>query len=424
MDDNKDLKTPENPGLEDSVTEDTKEVSEDEKAAAEETAADKDYSLDDFDEDKAAEKTEEELDSESELNGADNDSEFDGADDDSEYPVTEDEPENKKPLIQKTIIISLVIVIIAAIAALVITLFFSKDVTGTWRVYVSEDESAATSDEASATETDFYFTFNSDKTLIVTNGTLSGKGTYEIGQNEEGQSVVKIDTIMPSTQGAQIVNSEYTYTLDGNIFTGKTLNMERAIQSYTGATYTEKLELKTATYKAPELEREGDFEKNEDILGEWKYNTDTYSNIYRFNEDGTFSFIQKVQKSNTYMGMQLEGSEDTEPKIYEFDINGIYNVKDDTFTLSYYFYSQSDMEQKFKLDGDILYINGIPFTRDGSATIDEAQLYQSQQQQAQQEAQQQQQAAQQGTQQAAQQGTQQATQQGTQQATQQAAAAQ
>ena len=397
MDDNKDLKTPVDPDVSDPVTEDTKPLTEEAEAAAEDTAEDsnseKDYSLDDFDDDNDADDDDEE-DTES----------IDEEDEEFEDSESEDASKPKKPLIQKTIIISLVIVIISVVAALVITLFFSNDVTGTWRVYIPENGYAATSDEVSVTETDFYFTFSRDKNLTVANGTLTGKGTYEIEKNEEGQNVVKIDAIMPTSRGAEIINSEYTFTLDGTIFTGKTLNLERNITSYNGATYTEKLELKSETYKAPELERKEEFEKNEDILGEWKYNTNEYSNIYQFNDDGTFSFIQKIQKSNTYMGMQMEDPGNTEPKIYEFDLNGIYNVKDTKITMDYFFFEQSSMDVEYKLDGDTLYINGIPFTRDGSATIDEAQLYMSQQQQAQKQAQQQ--AQQQATQQTTQPATQ------------------
>ena len=371
MDDNKDLKTPVDPEVSDPDTEDTKPLAEEAEDTAEDSDSEKDYSLDDFDDDSDAEEDDESDDEE--------DDELDELEEleDSEY---EDEPAKKKPLIQKTIIISLVIVIIAVLAALVIKLFFDNDVTGTWKytIEMPANTMSASSDEAATTEYDWYFTFKRDKTVTLTIGSISSVGTYEIGTNDEGKQTVTLDLYF--TPSSRIMNLEFDYKVNGNIFTGKSLTLSRSVTSYTGQTDTEELDLKSATIEAPEIKRTGEFEKDEDLIGEWKYNEDEYSFTYQFNDDGTIRNTQKLQTNgNTYMGLQLGEDENSEPKIYEIDIDGLYSSNENTITIDSFFFEQNSRQILFKRDGDILYINDpalgqgyLPFTKDGSATVDQA----------------------------------------------------
>ena len=393
MDENKDLKTPVDPENSDPVTENTQPLAEEAQAAAEDAAAEKDYSLDTFDDDNDKADVPEDADG----------TVTEPVDDEALQPVEEAAaPKRKKPIIQTTIIISLIIVIIAVLATLVVKVFFDKEITGTWH-YVREVQVAnqgATSDEAESTiGIDYYFAFSNDGTVKSTIGTITSKGTYSVSQNEDGQSVVTIDVYdVPTTY---FLNGEYTYELKGNIFTGKTLVLSKDAADTTGQTQTRTYEMKSEAYKAPELESEGEFEKNDDLIGKWTYSTGEYKLAYEFNEDGTAKYLEQATSINPYTYT---------PVNIDITMNGIYNVKDDTATITYFYIKQADKVVQFKREGDILYINDpslplgfLPFTKEGAApaSADEisAQAQQGQQQ-AQQPAQQQQ-ATEQTTQQAA-----------------------
>lgn len=399
MDENKDLKTPVDPEISDPVTENTQPLAEEAEVTAEDAAAEKDYSLDTFDDDNDTADVPEEADG----------TVTEPVDDEALEPVEEDAaPKRKKPIIQTTIIISLIIVIIAVLATLVVKVFFDKEITGTWH-YVREVEVAsqgATSDEAKSTiGIDYYFAFANDGTVKSTIGTITSKGTYSVSQNEDGQPVVTIDIFdVPTTY---FLNGEYTYELKGNIFTGKTLVLSKEAADNTGQTQTRTYEMKSEAYKAPELESEGEFEKNDDLIGKWTYSTGEYKFAYEFNEDGTAKYLEQATSINPYTYT---------PVNIDITMNGIYSVKDDTATITYYYIKQADKVVQFKREGDILYVNDpslplgfLPFTKEGAAPASADEVHAQ---------------AQQGQQQEQQPAQQQQAQQATEQATQQAANAQ
>lgn len=405
MDENKDLKTPVDPENSDPVTENTQPLAEEAQAAAEDAAAEKDYSLDNFDDDNDTADAPEEADGTEETDGT----EKEPADDETLQPAEEEAaPKRKKPIIQTTIIISLIIVIIAVLATIVVKVFFDKEITGTWH-YVREVQVAnqgATSDEAESTiGIDYYFAFANDGTVKSTIGTITSAGTYSVSQNEDGQPIVTIDVYdVPTTY---FLNGEYTYELKGNIFTGKTLVISKEATDYTGAAKTLTYEMQSESYQPPTLEREDEFEKNDDLIGKWTYSTGEYKLAYEFNDDGTAKYLEQATSINPYTYT---------PVNIDITMNGIYSVKDDTATITYYYLKQSDKVVQFKREGDILYVNDpslplgfLPFTKDGAAPASADEIPAQ---------------AQQGQQQAQQPAQQQQAQQATEQATQQAANAQ
>lgn len=399
MDENKDLKTPVDPEISDPVTENTQPLAEEAQATAEDAAAEKDYSLDTFDDDNDTADVPEEADG----------TVTEPVDDEALEPIEEDAaPKRKKPIIQTTIIISLIIVIITVLATLVVKVFFDKEITGTWH-YVREVQVAnqgATSDEADSTiGIDYYFAFANDGTVKSTIGTITSTGTYAVSQNDDGQSVVTIDVYdVPTTY---FLNGEYTYELKGNIFTGKTLVISKDATDYSGKAQTLTYEMQSEAYQPPTLEREGEFEKNDDLIGKWTYSTGEYKFAYEFNEDGTAKYLEQATSINPYTYT---------PVNIDITMNGIYNVKDDTATITYYYIKQADKVVQFKREGDILYVNDpslplgfLPFTKEGAAPASADEISAQ---------------AQQGQQQEQQPAQQQQAQQDTEQATQQAANAQ
>lgn len=269
----------------------------------------------------------------------------------------------KKPMLQKTIVISLIIVCLAAVAALVFGLFFNNDVTGTWHLVrqVEVGSEAATSDEADNTlNIDYYFTFNNDGSVTSTIGTVASTGTYTMSKNEDGKSVINIDIYDTLTQ--YFLNGDYTVEYSGNIFTGK--KMKFTMSDNEERSY----EFESASYKAPELKREGEFEKKDEIVGKWIYNTGEFNLIYEFNADGTAKYTEQAMTINPYTYSPIN---------VDIEMNGIYDINDDTLTISYFFLEQSSKDITVKADGDVLYINNYPFTREGAATPDQVQQAQT-----------------------------------------------
>lgn len=276
-----------------------------------------------------------------------------------EVPMDEPAPTKKKPILQTTIIISIIIVCVAVITALAIKLFFNNDISGTWHLVreVQVMDDGATSDEAThSLNVDYYFDFKSDGTVTSTIGTVTGTGTYTTSKDEDGNSVVTMNIYDTLTQ--YFLDGDYTMELSGNAFTGR--NMKFTSVNNTELTY----EFESASYTAPEITREGEFTPNDDIIGTWTYSTGEFKLVYEFDKDGKAKYIEQAMSINPYTYSYIN---------IDISMEGIYTVKDDTVTISYFFLEQASRDMKFRLDGDVLYINDYPFTKDGAATVDQAQ---------------------------------------------------
>ena len=177
-----------------------------------------------------------------------------------------------------------------------------------------------------------------------------------MSKDENGKSVININIYDTLTQ--YFLNGDYTVEYSGNIFTGKKMKFtmaENAERSY---------EFESASYKAPELKREGDFEKKDELVGKWVYSSGEFKLIYEFKEDGTAVYTEQAMTINQYTYTPIS---------VDIEMNGIYSINDDTVTISYFLLEQSDKDITVKADGDVLYINNYPFIREGAATPDQVQ---------------------------------------------------
>ena len=165
------------------------------------------------------------------------------------------EAPKKKSLIMKPVLIAAGIVIVVALAALVIRLFFNTGLDGTWH-YVRQVPmlaSDATSDEAvENVDVDYYFTFSGSE-VKATIGTVTSKGTYEVHKNDDGKSVMTMELTDLITSYNFLPYGEYEVNVSGNAFTGRKLTLTTA--SDESAT----IEMTSASYSAPEIKRENDF---------------------------------------------------------------------------------------------------------------------------------------------------------------------
>lgn len=267
--------------------------------------------------------------------------------------------EEKKSIIMKPILIAAGIVIVVALAALVIRLFFNTGLDGTWH-YVRQVPmlaSDATSDEAvENVDVDYYFTFSGSE-VKATIGTVTSKGTYEVHKNDDGKSVMTMELTDLITSYNFLPYGEYEVNVSGNAFTGRKLTLTTA--SDESAT----IEMTSASYSAPEIKRENDFTPVESIQGKWIFNQEGYDLSYEFSKDGTATYHEKVSQMNMYTGANMT---------IDYTIKGIYDVNDTSITMHFYYTKDSSMDITYQSDGDTLYINGFPFVKEGTATSAEA----------------------------------------------------
>ena len=245
------------------------------------------------------------------------------------------EAPKKKSLIMKPVLIAAGIVIVVALAALVIRLFFNTGLDGTWH-YVRQVPmlaSDATSDEAvENVDVDYYFTFSGSE-VKATIGTVTSKGTYEVHKNDDGKSVMTMELTDLITSYNFLPYGEYEVNVSGNAFTGRKLTLTTA--SDESAT----IEMTSASYSAPEIKRENDFTPVE------------------------ATYHEKVSQMNMYTGANMT---------IDYTIEGIYDVNDTSITMHFYYTKDSSMDITYQSDGDTLYINGFPFVKEGTATSAEA----------------------------------------------------
>ena len=251
------------------------------------------------------------------------------------------EAPKKKSLIMKPVLIAAGIVIVVALAALVIRLFFNTGLDGTWH-YVRQVPmlaSDATSDEAvENVDVDYYFTFSGSE-VKATIGTVTSKGTYEVHKNDDGKSVMTMELTDLITSYNFLPYGEYEVSVSGNAF------------------------MTSASYSAPEIKRENDFTPVESIQGKWIFNQEGYDLSYEFSKDGTATYHEKVSQMNMYTGANMT---------IDYTIEGIYDVNDTSITMHFYYTKDSSMDITYQSDGDTLYINGFPFVKEGTATSAEA----------------------------------------------------
>ncbi len=244
-------------------------------------------------------------------------------------------PVKKKSFIQAPVIVSAIILVLVALGFLVFRCFFNTSIVGVW---TTSEASTATADEASEESVKTYLAFENDGTVYLAIGTMKMQGTYSVLTNEEGTSVV--DCSIPNA-----LEGEYEFTVSGNEFSGRKLTL-------TNSTYGQSWEYESANRVIPEVKVEEGFKPSEKLTGNWIYDDGYYMFSYDFKEDGTVT----VNQSDILF------------------VDGVYNYTDDVITIKYYTDSERTMEVQYQFNDDVLYMDGIPYTLEGSeSTSDQAQ---------------------------------------------------
>ncbi len=251
----------------------------------------------------------------------------------------------KSFVLQRTIIISVVIVVIALLAVLIVRLFVpGNSITNTnilggkastsWH-YIPMN--AATEDEAQEDYMDVFFIFDPDGRVRVKCDHLESIGTYSI-QHVEPDDKENAGKPYLMLENTGVLDGSFFYETTGNAFTERTMTLTSMMNASAPAL---KFDQKK-TYKAPEIEREGEFTGDDALNGSWKISNEAGSTVYDFSSDGTYTMEARTAGNNGVPGSINK-------------ISGIYNCKDGVLTTSTIYMSRIDNSLKYKVDGDELH---------------------------------------------------------------------
>ncbi len=257
-----------------------------------------------------------------------------------------EESPKKSPVIQHTILISLAIVAAAILATVVCRLFFFNSALDTdffgnskATVWHYSEENASTADEA--TDYDYNLTFDNGR-LTVNVGTMEIVGKYTIKPiTEEDAAVIKDGDSKTGTSMMVIENTirfdgKYTYNVSGNVFSGKTMTLTNVNNE------NSVFEFDSKPADMPEVERKGEFKKDEKLVGKWEYRDELGTVEYEFTDDGNFSRTDKLVDSIQ-------------------SIKGIYTCKDSVFTYTINFGGPTDIPRNYELkDGNLIVYEAVP----------------------------------------------------------------
>lgn len=264
-------------------------------------------------------------------------------------------PPKKSPVLQRTIIISLAIVAAAVLVTVVCRLFFFNNALNTdffgnskATVWHYSEANESTADEA--TDFDYNLTFDNGR-LTVDVGTMQIVGSYSIKHiTEEDASTIKdgdskIGTSMMVIENTIRFDGKYTYSVSGNPFSGKTMTLTNVNNE------NSVFELDSNASDMPEVERSGEFQKDEKLTGKWEYKDELGTITYEFTDDGKFTRTDKLVDT-----IQT--------------LNGIYTCKDGVFTSIINFGGPSEIPRKYEFKDDSLIIyEAVPDYSTGTIQI-------------------------------------------------------
>ena len=329
MDENKEILTPENEAEEVSAEVNTE--------SAEETAA-------------APENTKE-APEETEAAPEETEAALEDAEDASETNegIEEFAPKSNKTL-QRTIAISAGIVICAVLVAIVCRLFLfhgvvdtdlfgnSKETCWHYTAQLKTQQTAATSDEPMTAE--YYFMFEPDGTLKIEIGTFDFYGNYAIrhltDEDVANMALEKenIGKTVLDIENSNSIDGVYYYDVSGNVFTGKTMT----ITSVSNEEFS--IDFDNKAYEPAKVEREGEFKKDEAIVGSWTNKNEIASQTLKFSEDGSYSI-----DTNSTDSHQTE--------------RGLYSCEDGKLKLTSFYTTTQSNEFKYSFEKEKLIITQV-----------------------------------------------------------------
>ena len=241
---------------------------------------------------------------------------------------TKEQSSDKKPKKRKRvrapIIIAACIMLCTVIGFAVWKCFFDTSILGSWTL--TQD---GTGGKLQSVGDPTGLTFNKNNELLYTYGGITLIGKYYITENESKDDT-KVHIVL--TNNGQMINNVYfDYSLDGNVFTGRSLRLSN---DYNGTEYRQ-IYKNTALSQKVNMYKDNKTDKA--LVGSWLYKSEDegYPYTLTFNSDGTMeqnSSEISLRGSYTADGGKLKYKVvAAENKEQEYELT--YKIKDNKLTL-------------------------------------------------------------------------------------------
>lgn len=161
-------------------------------------------------------------------------------------------------------------IVLSSICLLVISaLFFNSSMKGTWRIHFKLDDKDYT----------HYLTILDHDKFTYSFGGVTYDGKYTADTTQ------KTLYLFSSSYGHDNLNSNFKYSVSGNIFTGREISL-------TNSENTE-LPFKKSDDYIPVIKYYSDFKPDESLLGSWLYEDEKqgYNYTFTFYNDGRYEYL-------------------------------------------------------------------------------------------------------------------------------------
>ena len=237
---------------------------------------------------------------------------------------TPDTKPKKHKKVRAPIIIAACIFLCTVLGFAVWKCFFDTSILGSWTL--TQD---GTGNKLQSVGDPTGLTFNNNNELLYTYGGITLIGKYYITENENKDDT-RVHIVL--TKNGQMINNVYfDYTLDGNVFSGRSLRLSN---DYNGTEYTQ-IYKNTALSQKVNMYKDNKTDKT--LVGSWLYKSEDegYPYTLTFNSDGTMeqnSSELSLRGSYTAEGGKLKYKVvAAENKEQEYELT--YKIKDNKLTL-------------------------------------------------------------------------------------------
>ena len=245
--------------------------------------------------------------------------------------------DKKKFSLQKTVIISIAIVLVAVLGFFSYIAFFLREPDGgifgrnfLWTNEVDGDT--------------YYYEFKDDGNLFINHGSIEIETKYQKEKTKDGNQLTV--NYPGGSLNAEFTSGAATYTISGSRIFGN-----QKMEGIYGDDETTAFTLEQTSERPAPLDLPEEFNKDDALIGTWVAQN-AYMNLeykFMFNEDGSMK-LQTI--------------------LYDYDTtityNGVYTIEDGVVNFTYCDKENDTVPFEYEVDGDFLYIlNGV-FTREGS----------------------------------------------------------
>ena len=260
------------------------------------------------------------------------DNDTDKAEENAEAQSEPIPPRKRKIIKNNQLTVVLCITIAAVLTAVIWSMFFNRDITGTWYYYhtgtYTETKDIPSKETTDQPEIHTYtqrvsYNFDDDNICTVTLGSMSVKGPYQI-YDTGAEPILAVGVYYLDTP---LFIGNYNYKVSGNVFTGKKLTL----YSSEGSASDLVLDKGEGEFSLKPFENA---KLDEKIYGRWK--NSEYDQYFTFKDDGhmilelenkiVIDHVYTIMGESTILTRYEADSEQNYSYYYNFDDEGSFYI--------------------------------------------------------------------------------------------------